>query len=394
MLDGSEVRRYFEGLGRRIDQRWSATGRSAETLAPLAARILAEHPVPDGLGATDVLGGLALGRDLPRQRPLNDAFGQPPAVFYLRDGLEVQALTWMEGTTSIHQHGFDGAFRVLCGSSLHVRYRFEPDDTVAGGHLTLGRLRMQESEVLRAGATRPIVSGPDFIHALFHLERPSVTIVVRNTWSDRPFPQYDYRPPGLGVDVLYRDEGFGMQMRALHSLQRIEPDAAGRAALDLVVGDDLWTAYRVTEHWFNNFGSDRHFEALAAALAQRHGDLASMIDPAFAEQARRSRILARRGMLAEPRHRLFLALLVNLPDRASVLDVMAQLFPGEDPHELTVRLVAELSSADLRGVSGLRMGTDDLAHLEATLRDGDTADALTAVSERWQPPSLLESLFV
>ena len=46
------------------------------------------------------------------------------------------------------------------------------------------------------------MAGPEFIHSLFHLERPSMTVVVHNGSSGQPFPQYDYRLPGLGFDVL------------------------------------------------------------------------------------------------------------------------------------------------------------------------------------------------
>ena len=295
------------GWAGRVDDRWNKVGRQSDRLTEIAAETLDDHALPEGFDALSVLARLARGLDLPKQRPASDPFGQPPAMFYRNEDLEIQAITWMEGTTSIHQHGFDGAFRVLCGSSLHVKYSFEPEERLAEGHLLAGQLRMEEAEVLRVGDTRPIVSGPGFIHALFHLERPSVTIVVRNTWSDLPYPRYDYRRPGLGVDALFRDDELGIRLRALHSLNRLDADEALRVTLDMVRTQDLWTAYRLTDHWFHNFGEGTRFEELTQALEHRDSSLAILLGPMYREQSRTNRILARRSMLNEVRHRMFLA---------------------------------------------------------------------------------------
>ena len=136
---------YFERLGALIDQRWTALGRRPEQLAEVATEGLGKVPVPDTLTPEVILHLLVAGTGLPGQRPSSDTFGQPPAVMYRSDNFEVQAMTWMQGTTAIHQHGFDGAFRVLCGSSLHVRYAFDGDETLADRHLVAGRLGMLES---------------------------------------------------------------------------------------------------------------------------------------------------------------------------------------------------------------------------------------------------------
>src|SRR5665213_3675296 len=111
---------YFEQLAGVVNQRWTAKQRRPDRLAEVAADALREVPVPDDLTPSSILGMLVNGTAVPKQRSSTDQFGQPPAVMYKGPDLEIQALTWMEGTTAIHQHGFDGAFRVLTGSSLHV----------------------------------------------------------------------------------------------------------------------------------------------------------------------------------------------------------------------------------------------------------------------------------
>jgi hypothetical protein len=114
--------------------------------------------------------------------------GQPPAVLYRNADLEIQALTWMQGTTAIHQHGFDG-----------------------------------------------VLSGTGFIHALFHLERPSVTIVVRNQSTVASFPQYTYRLPGVGLNDFHTDDRLLLRLCGLHSLHRTDPAEAWKTSLEAIV---------------------------------------------------------------------------------------------------------------------------------------------------------------
>jgi hypothetical protein len=384
---------YFRELGTLVDQRWSARGLRPDSLPDIAAAALEEVPVPPQVNSQSVLSALSAGTGLPAQRASSTQFGQPPAVMYRREELEVQALTWMEGTTTIHQHGFDGAFRVLQGSSLHVEYSFDQSEALAHGHLVVGALEVGEPEILPTGAVRSIPAGRDFIHALFHLERPSTTIVVRNQWSNLPFPQYDYRLPGLGIDALFPDDRLAMRLRGLDSLRRLDVGPALDVALDICRSQDLWTSFRVCDYWARTYGGGSDLSALVAEIGRRDSTLGRLMEPVYDEELRRGRLLARRSMLSAAHHRLFLALMVNLPDRRSIHSAVSQAFPGEDPDTLILRWVTELAAPANRGVSGLVLKPEDLEIVRKRLVDGGTDDALGVLASQWQPPPLLEKLF-
>jgi hypothetical protein len=388
-----ETLAYFGQLGALVEQRWAASGRSAAHLAEVATGALCEVPVPDSISPSSVLDLLVDGSALPKQLPPSDRFGQPPVVMYKAENFEIQALVWMEGTTSVHQHGFDGAFRVLCGSSLHVPYGFSCGDTLAEGHLIVGDLTMGEPEILWPGDVRPIISGGDFIHALFHLERPSVTIVVRNNSSNLPYPQYSYRLPGVGFDELDTDNRLLMRLRGLGALHLVDPEMATEAAIDVVKSQDLWQAFRLCDYWAYNFGSGPELAALTEILGSRAAPLAQVMDPMYAEELRVARLLSRRGMMREARHRLFLALIVNLPNRAAIHTAVEQLFPDQDGDRVVLEWVSELASPKFRGVSGLNLGADELELLQKRLLEGETDGALDLVSSLWRPPLLVEKLF-
>jgi hypothetical protein len=379
------TREYFEDLGRTAAEWWTAAGRRNDDLPEVAARALGEIPIPSELGARTVLERLARDDELPQQRSSTSQTGQPATVMYASGGLEVQVLTWIEGSTSIHQHAFDGAFRVLTGSSLHVTYRFDAAEELAGGHLRTGRLEMRETEVLRPGATRPIPAGSGFIHSLFHLERPSVTIMVRNKVSGPAFPQFSYRSPGLGYDTGDKDDRFSMRLRGLRALRSLDPDEALRVARDIMREDDLWAAFKVAEDWFETGDDVDDLHALLSSLGLRDRAFSDLLEDAYTEERRKHRLMMRRGMLVEQRHRLLLAVLVNAPDVRSIRAALRELFPDRRPEAITLEIIEELASPGYRGVSGLKLQPDELDRLRGELAAGRLAEGLALLGAQWLP---------
>ena len=173
----------FQQLGKSLKTRWLEKQLSLDLFPDLAHDALLEFQAHEHVLAADILRWTLQTDPLPHQADLKAAFGQPPVTLYLDDVFSIAALFWLDGTTEIHQHSFSGAFTLLTGSSVHSRYSFDLEEAI-NERLQLGGLAWQQSELLSPGDVRKIESGRRFIHALFHLERPSVTIVVR-THLDR-----------------------------------------------------------------------------------------------------------------------------------------------------------------------------------------------------------------
>jgi hypothetical protein len=64
-------------------------------------------------------------------------------------------------------------------------------------------------------------------------------------------------------------------------------------------------------------------------FARKHGALARFVVPTLEEILRRDGIAALRGSIEDVEHRFFLALLLNVPDRAGILEMVAQRHPGD-----------------------------------------------------------------
>src|SRR5262245_6147188 len=122
---------FLTHLGRRISSAWSRSGRSPRTLPAVAADVLQDAGLSGGDGCAELITAILRAEALPEQVDLGAAFGQPPVVLYREPDYFLQVLFWLDSPPAIHQHSFSGAFVVLHGSSIHVRYAYTPHGSLA-----------------------------------------------------------------------------------------------------------------------------------------------------------------------------------------------------------------------------------------------------------------------
>src|ERR1700709_2438901 len=107
------------------------------------------------------------------------------------------------------------------GSSIHAHYEFEKARPVTA-HMSVGNVRMKKIEILETGRTVPISSGHETIHSLFHLDSPSVTVVVRTQHDPGTGPQFNYLPPHIAFDPHFSDQLTLQRKKVLHVLERAD----------------------------------------------------------------------------------------------------------------------------------------------------------------------------
>jgi hypothetical protein len=93
------------------------------------------------------------------------------------------------------------------------------------------------------------------------------------------------------------------------------------------------------------------WERALKLFQKKHGRLASGVGATLHEEVRRNGIKAMRGLILEPEHRFFLALLMNAPTRADLLALVAQRFSKPAPIEIVMRWAQELMETSDAGVS-------------------------------------------
>src|ERR1051325_11217103 len=219
-------------VGLAIEGAWRAVDYDAARFPDIAGRALTDASLPRRLTPDEIV-RWALGPVvLPQQRDLKANFGQPPLTLFHGRRFFIDALHWIDGTTTIHQHSFSGAFQVLAGSSIETQYAFTPSRPF-NAHFVIGRLDVTSTRLHRAGDVTPIRSGPNgLLHSLFHLDRPSITIVVRTLKDPGSEPQLAYTRSGIGVDPFFSEDAFDRTIQLVR-----HPCSIAHPELEPLVGD-------------------------------------------------------------------------------------------------------------------------------------------------------------
>jgi predicted metal-dependent enzyme (double-stranded beta helix superfamily) len=330
---------FFTDMGRKVQERWKLANFSLEAFPALADAVLREMPPALHVGLPDLMREFLLNDDQVTQS--QSGFGQPEIVAFHDARFYIQLLFWMDGTTDIHQHEFSGAFHVMHGSSIHALYDFTDEQRVTP-HLRVGELRMREIELLEQGRTVRIVSGSSTIHSLFHLDTPSVTVVVRTQHDPGTGPQFNYLPPHVAMDPVHADTLTLRRKQLLDVLEQTESEAYAGLVGEMLAGLDFERGFFILQNSMARLHDLGLWEEMLAGFEQKHGSLAAGVGATLREGVRRDVIKSMRGAIAEPEHRFFLALLMNVTRRADLLALVAGRFPELPAEETVMRWAEEL----------------------------------------------------
>lgn len=373
---------YFQRLGEAIERDWCRASYDEHRLADIASIHLRATPAHAACSPWQLLHELSAPRAVVNQQ---QNFGQPPVTVYRAPRFYIELLFWQESTTAIHQHGFCGAFTLLQGSSVHSTYTFATHQRI-NDHLSLGQLSARNSELLAPGDIRPIHPGQQFIHALFHLDHPSVTIVVRTyTMNQGQGPQFTYLKPGVAVDPFLKRATTRKQLEILALLLQLERADARTFAFGMLQHQpDFHTLFSVLDAVWKHARTMEHplFIELLAAGRAVHGDLVAYIVAALAEQDIRTRIVAHRTRVRDPELRFFLALLLNVPTGPAIHRLVATRYPERGPTTNIIAgwlaQLADVQALDLDEFDEIRAGM-----LDAMVRGASFEDIVQGLADEY-----------
>ena len=350
----------FQKLGANIETLWRDKNYSEALFPAIAERALQEFDLPLKVSAWDTISWAIGENHLLEQRDLAGRFGDPPITLYNSPRFHIDIYFWLDGTTSIHQHGFCGAFQVLLGSSIHSDYDFKPQEIV-NTFVQLGDVKLDDCELLKVGDVRQIRAGREFIHALFHLDQPSATVVIRTTRSPLHQPQFDYQKPFLAIDPFFEDPTMTKKLQSISMLLRAKHPNADQIIADLLETADFHSSFTVLSgikhllqsnsinQLFEISQTENRYEKLFEIVRKRHGALAETLPKLFAEREKTDEIIRRRSYITDPEQRFFLALLLNVEGKQRIKSLVKARFPEADPIEKILDWVSELSKIKFFG---------------------------------------------
>jgi hypothetical protein len=333
---------FFSKLGREVLARWKKRNFCLADFPKIATDILKEKPPSDHVDLETLISDFLFNDEQPFQT--QSGFGQPELVVYDNPRFYIQVLFWLDGTTDIHQHEFSGAFHVMRGSSIHADFDFEKPQAIST-HFRVGDLRMTGIELLDTGCTVPIVSGRAHIHSLFHLDMPSVSVVIRTHHDPGTGPQFTYLPPHVAVDPVPHDALTMRRMQLLDALERLGDPSYPDLLRAMLAELDFERGFFILQNGMGHLQEMDEWKATLKVFEKKHGANGRRVAPVLEEILRRDALMAMRATITAVEHRFFLALLLNAPTRKDILRLVSQRYPG-DAVETIMGWASELGDVD------------------------------------------------
>jgi hypothetical protein len=316
---------FFKKLGDSVYAQWKKQNFDL-TLFPETARKALERSNPSHhVDLTELIHEFLISDDQPFQT--SSGFGQPELIAYDNPKFYIQLLFWLDGTTDIHQHEFSGAFHVMKGSSIHSHYDFVNARSVTP-HFCLGDLKLKNVQILEAGSTVPITSGKSCIYSLFHLETPSVTVVIRTHTDPGTGPQFTYLPHHVALDPVHQDPLTMRRKQLLDVLERTGSPDYGDLVAETIRELDFERGFFILQNCIGHLGNLGEWDRIWHLFEKRHGSLAAPLAPTLREIIRRDALTAMRSTIEDVEHRFFLALLLNIEGRDEILQMIGKKYRG------------------------------------------------------------------
>jgi hypothetical protein len=376
----------FQKLGAEVEILWREKNYNEDLLPEIAAKVLTEFDIPAKMSPWEVTSWVLNQTELPFQQDLPARFSDVPYTVARFPRFHIDVYFWYNSTTAIHQHGFCGAFQVFEGSSIHSTYEFEMQNKL-NFFAEIGNLTLRNVELLNKGGVREIADGRKFIHALFHLDNPSVTLIIRTHRSPLSSPQFSYMQPGLAIDPFFEEPNFIKKLQTASMLLKLKRDDADEQIANWLKNTDAQLSYVILsnlKHQFSNanaesvFGikqENNRFGNLLKIAKSKHGEIVDIFNDVIINQEKINEISQKRAVVTDSELRFFLAILMNVDDKRKVFLLIKERFPNSDPLDKVLDWTFDLSNTKTLGANvtnalGIQDFDDnDLMALEFLLKD-------------------------
>jgi hypothetical protein len=375
---------FFNRLGDGLLESWRAHNFDEQVFPDLAVAATSALRPSDHVTLEDVVDAVHDARRLVPQGDLTNLFGSPPVRIYDCERFFIEVLFWVDATTGVHQHRFCGAFHVLEGSSLQAEHRFAQEHRYSD-RLKIGRLDLEKVEHLKKGDVRAIRTGDQLIHSLFHLDRPSISVVVRTHVDPIVGPQYQYTRDGIAFDPFFMTDVLKRQQQTLGLLLAIDHPKLFDRARRTIEAADAFTAFSLLS-WMRVAVPDEKYGKFLDELRSPHTLLLERLRRDRDEQLREAAITMRRARIRGKEHRFLLALLLNLGDRRRIFEVVGQAYPEAPPEQTVLRWVSELAKTPMEdggNALGIEMPESSLQIFSHLLEGAGDAQVVTRLREEY-----------
>lgn len=332
---GSALTR-IEALGTQLQKTWAEHAFAPEAFIELCTTALTHARLEQQLSAGQILAEIAGRAALPEDPPVENRVVDEQLTLFRCPEFVIQVLVWLDGITDIHDHRLSGAYVALEGERIEAQYRFLCDERLDES-IRIGRIETVALERVRPGQVRPFTPGADYLHAVFHLHHPSVTLAIRAPRLDVD-AGFNYHRPGIAVRGK-ANARVRQRIQALQTLHLAGYAEQGAALEHALLEAEPLELYLLLNH-FRGVYSQRlpELRALLSRLREKRGPWVNTLARSFAERTRMLQIRGLRQAERDVNFRLALALILHAqtlddvegaraPEVLSALQLIAEQVP-------------------------------------------------------------------
>jgi hypothetical protein len=320
----------LETVRDQVERAFHAADFDHDRFADIAEAALLEADLPRTFHFDfDELTRWVLRPDKVAPRDSSRLFSNLPITVARGTGFFVELLLWTTSTSSIHQHSFSGAFTVAKGSSIHSQFKVDTLERITES-VQLVKGSLDTTELLKPGMVRRITAGRQLTHSVFHLDEPTLSIVVRTVYEPWHLPQLTLFPPNYTYAPawLMRDGQIDYLTRAFQVMSTISAPDFMQVALDRFGDLDFGRALVLLAETFPMFiGPD--LERVLARFKEAHGRLAEGLPAVAKRYDFEARIRRLRHVTADEDERFALAALMVAQDHEQARRILGTHPRGE-----------------------------------------------------------------
>ncbi|UTH74198.1 hypothetical protein [Chromobacterium sp. IIBBL 290-4] len=330
---------------------------------------------------------------LPSAIALENDFAYPTITIHRERDFRIELLFWRRGSEAyVHDHMAGGAFGVVVGRRVHVRFKFHPHGPETTPGVCSGELVADDAHVCDPGYICEIPPHDGLIHSLFYLDDIAVTLSIRqicdiNT-SALGSKGIVYKPhEGHYLAALRLSSGMGADSRKLATF--IESSLSGDNAVERLpalisdLADHRPAAQLLAAASSESFATNSYLtETICDALGHRHPGLAGPVVDSLHWFGDKTRI----GMVDEyfdESEVLFAWLLTMLCSRMMVIEVLSRALKISlvDAEQ---RMLAAAGRLQLQEID-FGAGPEPLIRSAPLLRTLESYGIVTAIEELMSP---------
>ncbi|MFT5548101.1 MAG: hypothetical protein ACI9CO_000013 [Candidatus Azotimanducaceae bacterium] len=222
-----------EDVCKEIDENWKKSNYSCYEFANIVMRVIDGIEFHEAFSLRDVVRRL----DVPviGNIQIPSEFSNLHLKLFDNSRFYVEILNWFDYDTYVHDHNFSGVLIQLDGASVNTCYSFS--EARSYGHdLRMGEIQISDMHLWKPGSKRVIPIGRTEKHAVFHLGKPTSSLIIRTHPVDELSPQLNYFPPYVQANHSVLNTVFFKKINAIKLIELTEKrGGTSRLQIDEIV---------------------------------------------------------------------------------------------------------------------------------------------------------------